>query len=149
VDSVIVEGNTYHYANKYKIADMGAGVHEYNTVFRLAEQYLIRAEARAHLNNITGAQDDLNIIRARAGLGITLANDQTQLLAAVQQERRVELFTEWGHRWLDLKRAGNIDTTMPAITSAKGGTWNTNWQWYPIPASEVQRNPNLTQNDDY
>jgi hypothetical protein len=69
-------------------------------VLRLAEQYLIRAEARAHQGNLTGAKDDLDKIRNRAGLeGIPITNTQA-MLDAIAHERQVELFTEWGHRWL-------------------------------------------------
>ena len=47
---------------------------------RLAELYLIRAEAKAQLNNITGANSaatDINVIRTRAGLGNTTAITKT------------------------------------------------------------------------
>src|SRR5438552_17436425 len=110
---------------------------------RLAEQYLIRAEARTQENNISSAQTDLNVIRSRAGLGPVTASDKASLLAAILHERQVELFTEWGHRWFDIKRTGTVDATMTVVTSQKGGTWNTNQQWYPIPQSELQNDVNL------
>ncbi|MFI5163248.1 MAG: RagB/SusD family nutrient uptake outer membrane protein [Sphingobacteriales bacterium] len=149
INSVTVGTTTYNYAYKYKSATLNAPVTEYLMVLRLGEQYLIRAEARAHQNNASGAQADLNIIRARAGLGNTPANDQTSLLAAILHERQVELFTEWGHRWLDLKRTGNIDQVMSIVAPAKGATWNSNWQWYPIPAYDLVHDPNLKQNPGY
>jgi len=74
------------------------------------------------------------------------------LLAAIVHERQVELFTEWGHRWLDLKRTGKIDSVMGLPGSAcmkKGGTWSPNWQWYPLPAYDLLHDPNLKQNDGY
>jgi len=118
-------------------------------VLRLAEQYLIRAEARAQQNNVGGAQSDLNTIRTRAGLPNTTANDKTSLLAAIIHERQVELFSEWGHRWLDLKRSGNLDAMMAVVAPAKGATWSSNWQWYPIPSYEIVQDPNLVQNPGY
>src|SRR5690606_28944026 len=56
VDSVVTDGVTYNYAYKYKIGDVIAPTTEYPTILRLAEQYLIRAEARAAQGNIAGAQ---------------------------------------------------------------------------------------------
>lgn len=68
-------------------------------VMRLAEQYLICAEARAQLNRIagdSGAGMMLNVIRNRAGLSGTSATTKSEMLDAIIKERRVELFTEWG-----------------------------------------------------
>jgi hypothetical protein len=146
--------NYFYYPYKYKIGSYNPGqpVTEYTMVLRLAEQYLIRAEARANEGNILGAQADLNIIRSRAGLSPSSANDQTSILAAVLHERQVELFTEWGHRWFDLIRTNNISSVMGSpgnVCQAKGGTWNPDWELVPIPLSEIQVNPNLTQNLGY
>jgi starch-binding outer membrane protein, SusD/RagB family len=149
VNSVTVNSITYYYAYKYKSATVNNPVTEYSTVLRLAEQYLIRAEARAQLNNTNGAKADLDAIRTRAGLPNTTANDKISLLTAILHERQVELFTEWGHRWLDLKRTNTVNTIMSAVTPQKGGTWNSNWQWYPIQAVQIQRAPQLTQNLGY
>lgn len=143
-------GNTtYYYAFKYKIGSVNTSMQEYSMPLRLAEQFLIRAEARAIQNNISGAQDDLNSVRRRAGLPNTSANDKNSLLIAILHERRIELFTEFGHRWLDLKRSGNIDAVMSVVCPQKGGAWNANWEWYPISLTEIQRNSNLTQNQGY
>jgi hypothetical protein len=139
----------YYYSYKYKNAKLGAIVTEYEMVFRLAELFLIRAEARAVQNNIGGSQDDLNAIRIRAGIGKTNANDKSSLLTAIMHERQVELFTEWGHRWLDLKRTGIIDPVMAQVIQEKGTTWNTNWQLYPIPFYDLTQNGNLVQNTGY
>jgi hypothetical protein len=151
VDSVIVAGTTYFYPAKYKASITSGAVTEYLMVLRLAEQYLIRAEARAQQNNVGGAQNDLNTIRTRAGLGSTTASDKTSLLAAVLKEKQVELLTEWGHRWLDLKRTGNIDAVMNAVTplKANGAKWQSYQQYYPINYNDILRGPNLTQNKGY
>jgi len=152
IDSVIVSGTIYYYAFKYKSATLNAPVTEYNMVLRLGEQYLIRAEAEANGagNGISAAITDLNAIRNRAGLpNYAGATDKASLLTAILHERQVELFTEWGHRWLDLKRTGSIDSVMSIVTPLKGGTWSTDQQLYPIPYTEIQKDANLTQNAGY
>jgi hypothetical protein len=160
LDSTIYEtpSKTFYYPYKYKIgyaqALPGSSPTELTTVFRLAEQYLIRAEARANENpvNLPGAIADLNIIRERAGLtDLPATLDQSQVVAAVAQERRIELFSEWGHRWFDLKRTSKIDEVMLVATTLKGQatTWQTFQQLYPIPFSELQNDPYLIQNNGY
>ena len=145
--------NTYFYPNKYKIGAVNTTVQEYPMVMRLAELYLIRAEARAQQNNTTGAVADLNAIRLRAGLpDYSGSTAQTSLLSAILHERQVELFTEWGHRWLDLKRTGTLNAVMGApggVCAVKGGSWSINSQLFPIPFSELQKDPNLVQNVGY
>jgi starch-binding outer membrane protein, SusD/RagB family len=139
-----VNGIAYYYPFKYKVRS-GNVVTEYNTVFRLAEQYLIRAEARARLNNSSGAQEDLNTIRNRAGLANTTAGTEAALLLAIEQERRVEFFAEWGHRWFDLKRTQRTDE----ILGAEKTGWQSTDALYPVPVSELQANIYLTQNPGY
>jgi hypothetical protein len=115
-------------------------------ILRFAEQYLIRAEARAEQNKLHDAVDDLNVIRARAGLVATpYTIGQEDLLLAIEQERRVELFSEGGHRWFDLGRTGRAD----AVLGAEKPTWKHTAILLPIPAQELQNNPNLVQNDGY
>ncbi len=151
VDSVIVSGTTYFHPAKYKANITSGSATEYLMVFRLAEQYLIRAEARAQQNNIGGAQDDLNKIRTRAGLPNTTANDKASLLPIILKERQVEFFTEWGHRWLDLKRTRNVDAVMSGVTplKANGGQWQSFQQLYPVLYNDILKNPNLNQNNGY
>lgn len=153
VDSVIAGGVTYYYPYKYKQGLGSVTTTEYSTVLRLAEQYLIRAEARVEQNKLADGRSDLDAIRTRAGLPATTANSQGDFLKAIAQERKVELFTEWGHRWLDLKRTNAVDTVLGAptnICAAKGGSqWNTNQQLYPIPLTELKSDPNLVQNPGY
>jgi hypothetical protein len=140
---------TYYFPYKYKSTIASGSATEYLMMLRLAEQYLIRAEARGQQNNISGAQADLNVIRNRAGLPNTTAATQSDLLSAILHERQVELFTELGQRWLDLKRTNNVDNVMRVVTPLKGGTWNSNWQLYPVPVSDIQKNPALVQNSGY
>jgi hypothetical protein len=149
IDSFTTGSQTYFYPFKYKIKD-GTSNAEYYMVLRLAEQYLIRAEARAELGK-SNAVDDLNVIRRRAGLpDYSGGLDKTSLSNAIYNERRIEFFTEWGHRWLDLKRTKRIDAVMTAVTPLKGGvSWKSNHQLFPIPQSEIESNKNLIQNPGY
>ena len=140
---------TYYYSYKYKVGTANAPVTEYIMMLRLGEQYLIRAEARARKGDINGATSDLNVIRKRAGLSNTTANDQPSLLTAILQERRVELFTELGHRWLDLKRAGKVDAVMTSEALLKGTIWHSYQQLYPVPPVDILKDPNLDQNPEY
>jgi hypothetical protein len=152
VDSVIVRGVTYRYPNKYKSATLNAPVTEYSIVLRLSEQYLICAEARAKQGNVTGADSMLNVIRARAGLSAIVSGSKEKFISNVMHERQVELFTEWGHRWLDLKRTGLVNTVMEKATPLKGGgAWQSYQQFFPIPAYELLYNPALAghQNTGY
>ncbi len=136
---------TFYYPFKYKIRAGSPGI-EYSMVFRLGEQYLIRAEARAQQGDIDGAKADLNIIRKRAGLPDTEANVQASLLLAIEQERRIELFAEKGHRWFDLKRTGRADAVLSAIPLKD---WQSTDALYPIPKTELANGINLTQNPGY
>ena len=144
---VVTDGtDTWYHAFKYKENTATPTSLEYSILFRLAEQYLIRAEARTQLGNIAGAQADLNIIRTRAGLGNTTAASTNDVLDAILQERQVELFTEHGHRFFDLKRTGRADAVLGPV---KPG-WNATDILLPIPESELLVNPNLApQNPGY
>lgn len=145
--------NTYYFPYKYKDGKNATSLNEYTMILRLGEQYLIRAEARVMNNNSAGAVSDLNVIRNRAGLpNYTGPTDNSSLLTAILHERQVELFSE-GHRWFDLRRTGNLDKVMGApgnATVAKGGLqWQSYRQYYPIPRSDIQVSPNLTQTPGY
>jgi len=142
-------GVAYNFPTKYRVIDYNAPVTEYSVVLRLAEQYLIRAEARVQQGRLAEGRDDINAIRKRAGLGVTPESTKDGLLSAILQERRVELFTEFGHRWIDLKRTGQINQQMQIAAPFKGITWNSNDQLYPVPQFDITRNPNLSQNTGY
>ncbi len=152
VGSVKVSGTTYYFPYKYKVNTVNAPVTEYLAVLRLGEQYLIRAEARAQQGNGAGALQDLDTIRHRASLpDYAGATDQASLLTAILHERQVELFTEWGHRWLDLKRTGTIDALMTAVCLRKGTgvVWQSYKQLFPLPLGDLQADANLSQNPGY
>ncbi len=122
-------------------------------VLRLAEMYLIRAEANARLGAPTATVlADINVVRARAGVAPLTAESiddgdpdtsvQDELLMAVLEERRLEFAME-GHRFFDLRRilgpAGAAEfLEIPEFRLL-----------FPIPQSERDANPNLTQNPGY
>jgi len=134
----------YSYAYKYKVG-WGTTWLENTTNLRLAELYLIRAEARLEQDDITGAQQDINVIRSRAGLSDTDAETEEEVHAAIRQERRIELFAEYGHRWLDLKRWGLASEVLAPVKPA----WQATDVLYPVPESERLINRKLTQNEGY
>jgi hypothetical protein len=137
--------STWFHSFKYKNSDTQLSL-EYSIILRLDEMYLIRAEARTHSGDLIGAKEDLNIIRHRAGLGDTHALTQEEILDAILQERQLELFTEFGHRFFDLKRFNKIQTVLSA---AKIG-WDAHDILLPIPETELSLNPNLKpQNTGY
>ena len=148
-----VAGRNYYYPFKYKKrTDFSPGFipTEYTTVLRLAEMYLIRAECRLAAGQLTGAIEDLDMIRRRAELPL-IANTQPlitaeELAVSIMHERRIELFVEWGHRWYDLRRSGKVNEVMKAIRNDKWQETDTLW---PIPSSQILLNPALEQNPGY
>ncbi|MFB2118739.1 RagB/SusD family nutrient uptake outer membrane protein [Parapedobacter sp. 2B3] len=148
VDSVTNGGSTFYYPFKYKVRASSI-VTEYHSIFRLSEQYLIRAEARVHLNDRDGAIEDIDKIRSRAGLSTILDHNpdisDEELLVAIHKERHVELFSEWGHRWLDLKRTNRINDVLSSVKL----NWSPDFILFPIPRSETERNPNIYPNQGY
>ena len=143
-----VSGDTenWYAPYKYKLRDFTGSSMEYSIVFRIAEQYLLRAEARAHLSHISGAIDDLNSVRTRAGLLGTSATTAPEILESILEERKFEFFTEHGHRWFDLKRTQRSESVLSPIKP----NWNISDLILPVPEIELLMNPNLSpQNPGY
>ena len=84
---------------------------------RLAEMYLIRAEARAETGNFQGALDDLDVVRSRVGLGriekmnpgLNLTSNKENLIDAILNERNCEIGAECGDRLYDMVRRKRQD----------------------------------------
>lgn len=113
-------------------------------VLRLADMYLIRAEAAARLNgSVSNIQSDLNAIRTRAHLAPVSTTNYNELLLAIEAERRLEFAFE-GHRWFDLVRTDRAVDVLNTVT-------NDNQTLFPIPLSEILANtsPGMTQNPGY
>lgn len=137
----------YKYNNVFYTGTIPPGQEEEDKIIRLAEIYLLRAEARAQQGtNLNGAKTDLNMVRNRAGLGNTTAATQTAIVDAVLNERRHELFFE-GYRWFDLVRTGKANATLSAIS------YKTNWKPYmvlfPLSPAILTANPKLVQTPGY
>jgi hypothetical protein len=109
-------------------------------LIRIAELYLIRAEARAQLGKATAALADLNAVRDRAGVPLSQAPTKEALLVAIDNERQVEFPFE-GDRWFNLVRRGRAAEVL-GITDA-------NKYVLPIPNSEILADKALTQNQGY
>ena len=109
-------------------------------VLRLAEMYLIRAEARAEQLKLDDGLKDLNVIRSRANVpSVTTVSSRDELIDKILLERRVELAYE-SHRWFDLIRKGKAQQVL--------GISDPNKLLLPLPRQEVLI-ANLTQNQGY
>lgn len=139
-------------------------------IYRLAEVYLMKAEALALQGDFPGAIDILNDVRTRAGsdeLRETLYGNEYDVITAILDERAVELFAE-GKNWYDLLRTGLryehnpnyqdllLDECTNGLTSISAALVrskmkrNIPYSWYlPISTSELEANPNLVQNPAY
>jgi tetratricopeptide (TPR) repeat protein len=112
-------------------------------VIRIAELYLIRAEARAKQNNLsasTGALSDLNAVRTRAGLAASTAITQDDVLLAIENERRIEFAFE-PHRWFDLVRSNRAAAVL--------GVTDANKLLLPLPGQQILLDNALKQNPGY
>lgn len=123
-------------------------------VFRLAEMYLIYAEAvtrGATTGTAAEALTYFNALRTRA-YGNTFGNVNTLTLDLILDERARELYWE-GFRRTDLIRYNRFTDASylwPWKGGIAGGTGVPNFRRiYPIPASEVGANPNIKQNPNY
>ena len=119
-------------------------------VLRIAEQYLIRAEARAGkaTPDLAGALADLNTIRTRSDVpasALTPASPREQISLAILEERRLELPFE-GHRFVDVVRTGRAAAIFGAINPNRK---NADFNILPIPLSAIQTDADLLQNPGY
>lgn len=140
---VTFNGNTWYRPYKYK--NRSNNTNEYSIVFRLEEIYFIMAEALAKQNRFDEALPYLNVTRERAGLTAFSSLSGEAFTDELLAEKRREFFTEFGHRFLDLKRWGRLNELK---------TLKPNWEDYkqvwPLPQSELLLNPNLyPQNPGY
>jgi len=99
-------------------------------ILRIAEQYLLRAEARVKKvsPDLNGALDDLNLVRTRADLKPLNLNSANDLLIAIEQERKLEFAFE-GHRWFDLIRTDRVGEVLQVTNPDK--------YLYPLPLNEI------------
>ena len=120
-------------------------------IIRLAEMYLIYAEALLRTGgSATEALNAVNMLRERAGAQAFSPSDLN--LQSVLDERARELYWE-GHRRTDLIRYNQL-TTNAYLWPWKGGvssgtSVDSKYNLYPVPASNLSTNANLTQNPGY
>jgi hypothetical protein len=148
----------------YKWRSIGNGFNSTDNtyVLRYAETLLTAAEAGNELTGPTAALSALNQVRQRAGLAsLTAASPQAAtkqtLRAEIDRQRRLELAFE-GERWWDLTRyarhtiadptATHPVTALTIIQQMTGGA-NQNYLIFPIPQTELNTNPLMTQNPGY
>ena len=121
------------------------------TLFRLAEMYLIRAEALNEMNNTAGALADLTFIHNKHDpTNPITATTQAQIRDAILKERLLEFAAE-GKRRTDLIRHGKFlkqwsTTMLHGKTDKSAETFRI---LFPIPAPQLAANPLLTQNTGY
>jgi hypothetical protein len=109
-------------------------------IFRLAEMYLLRAEAELLMDgDLDEVQADINRIRLRAGLMDTQAQSKEELILEIEHQRRAEFAFE-GHRWFDLIRTGRAMELIPTLTQECQ-------MLFPIPLSEIQTNEAISPGD--
>ena len=126
-----------------------------NIMFRSAEAYLNRAEARvlSETSDLTGALADLNDLRRHRIRGYSDVNisDAETLLEEIRKERRLELCLE-GHRWFDLRRYGMPSMSRDFRTSLGAPVLRYTLReedplyTLPIPAAMFENNGRLQQN---
>ena len=134
-------------------------------LFRLAEFYLDYAEAVYHATGSANdasygmtANDAVNVLRKRTDIQMPLfTEDGETWVERYERERLVELAFE-NHRFWDVRRWKKGDryfrTIQTAVISSSNELtrstvtrqWDDKYYFYPIPQSELKKNPNLTQN---
>jgi hypothetical protein len=141
-------------------AAVGTDKNVYYPVYRLADMFLLYAEALNKTGDRTTALKYLNLVHQRATLPAytaTQLSTETEMEDAILNERRWELFAE-GKRWFDLVRTDRVLQVMnPLLTArqvAEGASatgWGTDKRRYlwPLHRNVLNANPNLVQNAPY
>lgn len=137
--------NAMYNEKAYSSANGGAADTDKNLRYmRLAEIYLIKAEAANELGNSAEAVSALNIVRERVKLPKTTQTPQTELRLAIWKERRLELAFEHD-RWFDLVRTEQAEIAMPA----NGKKFQSKLYLFPIPYDQLNRTPDMGQNSGW
>lgn len=133
---------------KYALKATAGGTYADQYMFRLAETYLLRAEANLGLGNKAAAATDINVVRARAKASAVTANEVT--IDYILDERLRELGIE-EKRMLTLMRLGKLYERVTKYNPFYGVNMKENYNLWAIPQSEIERNRNakLEQNPGY
>lgn len=143
--AVTVNSSSWYRPFKYQNRTNGTNANEYSVVFRLEEVYFILAEALARQNRFEEALPYLNATRQRAGLDALTSLPSESFWEELLEEKRREFFTEFGHRFFDLKRLDRLNE----LNGTKPN-WEDHKSVWPLPQNELLLNPNLNpQNTGY
>ena len=147
------------YISNYRNASNSGGMapdvsYENQIVMRVAEVYLLHAEALAHLNRIPEATVWLNkIIRRARGYYLDettpfdfTGNTLDEFMELLIEEKRKEFIGEQ-IRWYDVIRWGIAESEIARVEGRPA--WNDRAVCFPIPAREIANNPNMVQNPGY
>ncbi len=138
-DTIIRPADTNYLPYGIKYKDFTSGTDRVY-VLRLAEMYMIRAEAQAYSNgNIEDIRGDINTLRLRSGLEPTTATTYPELKLVIENERRHEFAFE-SQRWSDLVRTKRATTVLGI---------DEKYTLFPIPLAELQTNTLMKQNPGY
>lgn len=128
---------------------------EYNTspanfvVYRYADVLLMQAEALNEMGRTSEASGPLNIVRKRAGLpSVSTSVTKDEMKEIIIHERRMELAFE-AHRWFDIIRIDNGEYALQYLRSIGKSNVNKDRLLFPIPQTEIDANPLMTQNPGY
>ena len=113
---------------------------------RLAEMYLIRAEAKAETGNLRGALDDIHVVRSRVGLGrletmnpqLNLTSNKENLINEILRERNCEIGAECGDRLYDMVRRKRVDLFTKPLHEIRVYRLDENGQRLPLKNSDNQ-----------
>ncbi|NDV83984.1 RagB/SusD family nutrient uptake outer membrane protein [Bacteroides sp. 51] len=142
----------YYYPFMYKLRTNATSIIK----IRFADILLLKAEALVEQNKLSDAEALVNRVRNRAKLAnlpTGVVASQGSMRDAVDKERRLELAFE-GHRWFDLVRTGRVLDVMNSLPARdegrrKSDTLTEERVLFPVPQTQIDINPNLTQNKGY
>jgi hypothetical protein len=113
---------------------------------RYADILLMYAEALTQQGKSDKAYDAVNKIRERANLkDLPAGYSQDQMMKEIQHQRMVEFYRE-GQRFYDLRRWGTLAQELTNSDKENANKFQTKYEYLPLPQSELDANPNLTQN---
>ncbi|MCW3091719.1 MAG: hypothetical protein JWP81_2788 [Ferruginibacter sp.] len=133
---------------RYSLTTGAGGTYIDQYMFRLAETYLLRAEAYLGLNNTAAAATDINVVRARVNAAPVLPGQVN--IDYILDERLREFGVE-EKRMLTLMRLGKWVDRVRRFNPFYGTQMQDNYNLWPIPANEIEQNRSakLDQNPGY
>lgn len=156
---VVPSINTKKFFNKHEVENRDPGYSANIVVLRLADLYLMYAEALNKAGNDVLASEYMNKVRRRAYLSDPETPNPeidytgftgTQLQDSIREERYRELFYEH-HRWDDIRRWGIGEEEFAArgTNSAGNIVFDEHDYYLPMPQEDIDANINLEQSPGY